>query len=230
MKVFVTGAAGYVGSHIVRALLERGHGVRAFVRPGRADDPNLPGTAVEIAEGDITQRDTLSGAVNGCDAVMHLVGLLEEIPEQGVTFERIHIDGARNVIDEATAAGVKRVVLMSANGVKPRSEAVSGYQWTKYEAEQYLKQTGLEYVIFRPSVLFGKPGVGQEEFASNLSDSLLSFPTFLPLPLFTTGFPLGRMARAACPHDPSWHTSLARDGSRIALQPVSVLNVAEGFA
>ena len=189
MKVFVTGATGFVGTYVVRRLLDAEHEVRVLVRPG--SDAKLGDVAdrVEVVHGDVTNAETLVGQLDGCEAVIHLVGvLLREDARHGASFEKIHLEGARHVIDAAKAAGVTRFVLMSANGAKPREDAISAYQWTKYEAEEYLKQSGMDYVILRPSVIFGRPGPGQPEFATELSGSLLRIP-LIPLPLFREGMP-----------------------------------------
>ncbi|GIX08249.1 MAG: NAD-dependent nucleoside diphosphate-sugar epimerase/dehydratase [Candidatus Poribacteria bacterium] len=229
MTVFLTGASGYVGSYVARELLQRGHRVRALVRPESEWKLRVDPEAIEIVHGDITAPESLRGTIEGCEVVIHLVGIIEEIPDQGITFERIHLQGALNVLEEAKRSGVRRFVLMSANGVKPREEAVSGYQWTKYEAEQAVKASGLEYVIFRPSLIFGEPGPGQPEFTTGLIEDLFSIP-LIPLPLFCRGFPLGKMLLALFSCIPSVREYISREGTDVEMQPVAVENVAEGFA
>jgi NADH dehydrogenase len=230
MKVFVTGATGFVGGYILRELLANDHDVTVLVRPGSEQRLNVLLDRVTVAYGDITQPDTLSGKLDGCDAVIHLVGIIREAPEVGITFERIHLDGAKHVIDAAKAAGVKRFILMSANGVKPRDEARSAYQWTKYEAEEYLKRSELEYVIFRPSVVFGKPSSGQPEFVSQLAKDMFGLPGFLPLPLFKEGLPsLASVVKGLFPFARKWQQDLSRNGATFEMQPVAVENVAEAF-
>lgn len=230
MKVFLTGATGFVGSYILKELLAHGHDVTVLVRPGREKNLNVPLDRVTVAFGDVTEPDTLSGKLDGCDAVVHLVGILREVPEFGVTFERIHLEGTKHLVDAAKSAGVKRFILMSANGVKPREEARSAYQWTKYEAEEYLKQSGLEYVIFRPSVIFGKPEAGQPEFVSQLAKDLFGLPRLFPLPLFREGIPsLAAFVKGLFPFARRWQEDLSHNGSPFEMQPVAVENVAEAF-
>ena len=229
MKVFVTGATGFIGRYTLRKLAAAGHEVRALVRPGSEEKlADMP--EIETVAGDICDRGSLAGAVDGCEAVVHLVGIIQENPGAGATFERIHLEGAKNVIDAAKEAGVSRFVLMSANGVKPRAAAVSAYQWTKYEAEEYLKESGLEYAIFRPSVVFGRPEAGQPEFASQLTRDLLGIP-LAPLPLFKAGLPtLSELVKSALPFVKTWQRDLTVNGSAVELQPISVENLSDALA
>ncbi|MAF09534.1 NAD-dependent epimerase [Candidatus Poribacteria bacterium] len=230
MKVFLTGSTGFVGSYVLRALLDAGHDVRVLLRAGSEKPLATASDAVEIAPGDVTDGDSLVGLLDGCEAVVHLVGIIREDVGARATFERVHLDGARNVVDAATTAGVQRFVLMSANGAKPREDAVSAYQWTKYEAEEHLRASGMEHVIFRPSVIFGRPRPGQPEFASQLAGSLLRVP-LAPLPLFKDGLPtVAELAAGLSGSRSSAQRNLAATGSGIELQPVAVENVATAMA
>ncbi len=183
MHVLLTGATGYVGSHLLDALRERGHTVRALIRGGSA--PTLAAReGVEVASGDVTDAGSFGDAFEGVDAVVHLVGIIDEKPSKGVTFERIHVDGTRNVAHAARAAGVERFVHMSANGARP--DGRSDYQTTKWRAEEVVRGIGFEHlVIFRPSTLFGDPGEAHPEFAKRLWETLVKpFPV---LPVFGDG-------------------------------------------
>ncbi|MEM0961949.1 MAG: NAD-dependent epimerase/dehydratase family protein, partial [Bacteroidota bacterium] len=182
MLVLLTGATGYVGSHVLSALRQRGHVVRALVH----GDPGPLATAegVTVVQGDVTRPETLSGAFEGVEAVVHLVGIIDESPRRGVTFERIHVDGTANVVAAAREAGVTRFVHMSANGARP--DGVSAYQTTKWTAEEAVRAAGFEHtVVFRPSTLFGDPGPDNPEFAKRLWETLVKpFPV---LPVFGDG-------------------------------------------
>ena len=166
--------------------------------------------------------------MDGCDAAIHLVGIIREDSRSGATFESVHVDGARNVIDAAAEADIQRFVLMSANGAQSRETAVSAYQWTKHEAEEHLKASGLDHVIFRPSVIFGRPAPGQQEFASELAHSLLGTPG--PLPLFKAGMPTVAEIVESCRGARSLaQRNLTTTGSEVELQPVAVENVASAI-
>jgi NADH dehydrogenase len=106
---------------------------------------------VEIYAGDVTRRDSLTGALEGTDAVVHLVGIISQVGDS--TFENVHVHGTQNLLDESRAAGVRRFVHMSALGT--RSQAASQYHRTKWAAEEAVRRSGLDYTIFRPSIIFG---------------------------------------------------------------------------
>ncbi|GIV62620.1 MAG: NAD-dependent nucleoside diphosphate-sugar epimerase/dehydratase [Rhodothermaceae bacterium] len=184
MHVYLTGATGFIGSYVLRALLERGHTVRCLLRDKEAPLAVPASERVERVRGDVTEPRSLAGTMRGCDAVIHLVGIIEEQPSKGITFERIHFQGARNVIDEAVASGIERFVLMSANGARP--DGVSAYQTTKWRAEEHLRGASIPaWTILRPSLVFGDPGPDGEEFATRLARTLIKpFPI---LPVFGDG-------------------------------------------
>jgi len=183
MRVLLTGATGYVGSYVLRKLLRDDHTPRCLVR-GSADDLAAQDQAIEIASGDVTDPASLDGAFTNCDAVIHLVGIIEEKRAQGVTFDRIHVDGTRHVIEAAQNAGIDRFIHMSANGA--RAENATPYQRTKWEAEQLVREATFDHwTILRPSLLFGEPDPGRPEFSSQLLNELVRpFPI---LPVFGDG-------------------------------------------
>lgn len=183
MHVFLTGATGFIGRYVLRALLRAGHTARCLVR---APDDQLPGddASVEPVIGDITEAASLEGALDGCDAAIHLVGILEEQPDHGITFEALHVQGTIHVARAAQNAGIAQFIHMSANGAAP--DGVSPYHTTKWRAEQYVRDAGFDHwTIFRPSIVFGPPGPNQPEFASQLARTLVRpFPI---LPVFGDG-------------------------------------------
>ena len=203
MKVALFGGTGFVGSYLVDALLAHGHTPRLLVRPGSESKVVQP-ERCEIVPGDIDDRDAIAACLQGADAAIYNIGLLREFPAQGVTWEKMHYQGAARVIDAAVAAGVKRFLLMSANGVKPDG---TGYQSTKFRAEQHLAASGLDWTVFRPSVVFGDPR-GRMEFCSMLYQQMLKPP--IPAPLFHNGL---------------WPSG----AGRFRMSPVAVEDVAEAF-
>ena len=162
MQVFVTGSTGFVGNHVLHELVEKGHQVKALVRPGsehklkRPDDvETIPGTVEEIA-------DLIQG-MQGCEAAIHLVGIIRAFPSRDITFERLHTEAAANVIGAAKEAKVQRLLHMSALGA--REDGPTPYLRTKFAAEELVRQSGLNYTIFRPSLIFGRGGEAIKMFA-----------------------------------------------------------------
>lgn len=170
--ILVTGGTGYVGSRLVRKLIEQGREVRLLARDVAAARRQFPDD-VAFARGDVTEPEALSAALAGVDTVIHLVAVIRERGD--VTFERINYRGTVNVVDAAKVAGVRRHVQMSALGALP--DPAFPYHDAKYRAEQYVKASGLAWTIFRPSIIFG-PG---DQFFSTLAGlAKLPAPFILP--------------------------------------------------
>jgi NADH dehydrogenase len=162
MKAFVTGGTGFVGNHVIQALLDSGNQVRAFVRQRSEYKLKRP-RDIEISYGAISSTAELVQGMMGCDAVIHLVGIIRPFPSKGVTFERLHTEATANVIAAAKETGVSRIVHMSALGA--REDGPTGYFRTKYAAEELIRKSGLRYTIFRPSLIFGRGGEAVKMFA-----------------------------------------------------------------
>jgi len=152
-RIFLTGASGFVGAAVLDELLARGYLVNALVHQKTLDPAQ---GRVESIQGGLFDPQAIQRGLRDCSAVVHLVGIIEEHPRHGVTFHRIHCEGARNVVDAATHAGVKRFVHMSALGTRPN--AVSNYHKTKQQAEQLLRNSALDWTIIRPSLIHGPAG------------------------------------------------------------------------
>ena len=170
MNVFLTGATGFVGSRILGELVRQGHTVRCLVRKESENLGKEYGATEEVeggefgaveqvegrkygtveqVEGDVTVPTSLRGTMDGCDAVIHLVGIIAEHPSRGITFERIHFGGTRAIVDAAQEASIPRFIHMSANGA--RTDGVSAYQTSKWKAEEYVQQAKFDHwTIFRP--------------------------------------------------------------------------------
>jgi len=158
--ILVTGGTGFVGPKIVRKLRADGHDVRCLVRdPSRAG--GVEGLGAELVEGDVTDRSSLDAAAAGCDVVIHLVAIIAGRREE---FEGVMEQGTRNLVDAAKAAGVRRFILMSALGTSDETRDLVPYYHAKWEMERTVRESGLEYVIFRPSFVFGSDGGALQQF------------------------------------------------------------------
>lgn len=155
MQVFVTGSTGFVGNHVLHTLVDRGHQVRALVRPGSEYKLKQP-DKVEVIAGEVTESADLIQGMKGCDAAIHLVGIIRAFPSQDITFERLHTEATANVVAAAKEAEVPRLLHMSALGA--REDGSTPYLRTKFAAEELVRQSGLNYTIFRPSLIFGRGG------------------------------------------------------------------------
>ncbi len=151
--VAVIGATGFVGRHVVTRLAEAGHAVVAVSRAGRSR-PDWP-AGVETRAADVESGRGLAAALRGVDIVVHLVAIPRE--SGGRTFENVNVRGVERVLEAARANGVGRIVHLSALGVT--GEPRFAYLSSKFRGEQLVRESGLDWVVFRPSLLFG-PGDG----------------------------------------------------------------------
>ncbi|MEI6207849.1 MAG: complex I NDUFA9 subunit family protein [Desulfuromonadales bacterium] len=165
MKIFISGGTGFVGGHLNRELLRRGHKLRLLTHRLR----ELP-EDVEQIEGDVTRPETCEEAAAGCDAVINLVGIIREVPSKGITFKKLHIQATTTMLAAARKGGVRRYLQMSALGT--RCDAVSDYHKSKWQAEELVRSSGLEWTIFRPSLIFGP----QDAFVNMLAAQLRLAP------------------------------------------------------
>lgn len=151
-RIFVTGGTGFVGKAVIHALQAHGFTVRCLVRPGsEADLRGFEG--IERVPGDVLIPKGLEASMEGCDALIHLVGIIRERPGRGVTFERLHSGATANMVKAAEAAEVSRFIHMSTLGTQP--DARSRYHRTKWEAEESVRASRLRWTIFRPSIIYG---------------------------------------------------------------------------
>ncbi|MDB6022701.1 MAG: NAD-dependent epimerase/dehydratase, partial [Pedosphaera sp.] len=153
MKAFVTGATGFVGEEILQQLHQTGHAIRILARHPQSAPVQecVSRFGAEVHIGDILNPASLPAGVRGTDAVIHLVGIISEIGKN--TFENVHTLGTRNMVAAAQQAGVKRFVHMSALGT--RTNAIARYHQSKWAAEEIVRNSGLDYTIFRPSIIYG---------------------------------------------------------------------------
>jgi NADH dehydrogenase len=150
--IMVTGGTGYIGRAVSRALNARGHMVTAVSRTRKPRPVIETGGVIQFRSGSVLDPASLGAAFQGAGVVVHLVGIIFETREQ--TFERVHVEGTRNALEAAQRAGAKRFVHMSALGA--RRGAPTRYWSTKGEAEELVKASGLDWTIFRPSIVYGE--------------------------------------------------------------------------
>lgn len=174
MTTLVTGATGFVGSAVVRRLLEAGHRVRVVVRP-TSDRENLAGLDLDVREADLGRPETLAAAVEGCTALMHVAADYRFWVPDPEAMMRVNVEGTRALLGAAHAAGVRRIVYTSSVAVlaasRTRSVAdeatpvaladmIGHYKRSKFLAEQAvhdLVREGVPVVIVNPSTPVG-PG------------------------------------------------------------------------
>ena len=154
MTVLVTGGTGFVGPYVVHELRSRDVPVRALVRDG-SRGTRLANWGAELAVGDVRDPASLRIACEGVDAVGHLVAIIRGRPRD---VERVVAEGTRNHVAATQAAGVRRFVLASALGLDERTKDAVPYFAAKWEMEAAVREAGLEYVILRPSFVFGRDG------------------------------------------------------------------------
>lgn len=152
--VTVFGGSGFVGAQVVRALAKRGWRVRVAVRrPGQAYDLKPLGDVGQIqpVRCDITREADVVDALRGATAAVNLVGILYETPSR--KFQSLHVNGARHIAEACAAAGIDRLVQVSAIGANPDSDAA--YARSKAEAEMAVRAVKPDAVVIRPSIVFG---------------------------------------------------------------------------
>jgi len=170
MNVFLTGGAGFVGSHLLRRLLSDGHKVRVLVR--RLGALSGPSGVIDEVDGDVSSAN-LEMLMTGCDAVINLVGIIYE--RGNSTFEAVHHRGTRNLVKAAQQSGVRRFIQMSALGARP--QLASAYHLTKFAGEEEVRASGVPFVILRPSLIFG-PG---SAFLRQMAEVMRAVPFFRPV-------------------------------------------------
>ncbi len=152
----MAGCSGFVGTALRRRLRRAGVELLCLSRRPQPPEPGvrwIQGDAAEPAETwHPVPREPL-------DAVVNLVGILRDRPRRGITFERSHVAVTRNLLAWARQRDVKRFLQMSALGIEA---AETPYQKTKLQAEELVRQSGLAWTIFRPSVIFGRSPTGND--------------------------------------------------------------------
>lgn len=194
MRVAITGGTGFVGRHLAERL-----GTQAVPLSRR--------TGISLDD-----VDALAAAFEGCDAVAHCAGINREIGDQ--TFERVHIEGTRNVVEAARRAGVKRLVMVSF--LRARPNCGSGYHESKWAAEEIVRGSGIPHTIIKSGMIFG-PG---DHMIDHVTRAVRTLPFF-----WTVGF-RERTARPV-PVDDAVDVLVAALNGRIPDPTVAVMGVDE---
>jgi uncharacterized protein YbjT (DUF2867 family) len=171
MRVAITGGTGFVGGHLARRLTSEGNEVVLIARGMDQREPEIYKLKNAVFfPSDLSSQSELEKAFTGCDSIVHCAGINREIGKQ--TYERVHVEGTRNVIEAARQAGVRKLVLLSF--LRARPNCGSGYHESKWAAEELVRASGLDYTIFKAGVIYG---LG-DHMLDHLSHALHTFPVF----------------------------------------------------
>lgn len=184
-KILVTGASGFIGSHLVRANIEKGNLVRALVLPDDSGEPALKSQGVEIITGDIRDQEAVRGAVQGMDIIFHCAAVVTDWASKKL-FKEVTVQGTENICQAALEANVYRLVDMSTNDVFGTDESIiidencelqpwgEPYPDSKIEAEKiswrYHKERGLPVTMIYPCWVYGE---GDQTFVPLLADAII---------------------------------------------------------
>lgn len=167
MKILLTGGTGVIGEGAIPSLLRDGHMIRLLSRGADEHVRQWP-EGVAAVSADVTRPDQLRGVAEGCDVVVHISGIIEEEPPER-TFEKINVEGTRNVVEEGTRAGVRRFIYLSSLGA---DRGTSDYHASKRRAEEIVQSFPGDWLILRPGSVYG-PG---DEVISSLLQMIRTLP------------------------------------------------------
>jgi uncharacterized protein YbjT (DUF2867 family) len=171
MRVAITGGTGFVGGHLARLLVEKGHEVSLIARgKDQRDSAIFELDGAQFFSSDLSDVDELARAFAGCRVVAHCAGINREIGRQ--TYERVHVQGTRNVCEAARRAGALKIILLSF--LRARPNCGSAYHESKWAAEEIVRSSGLDYTIIKAGVIYG---LG-DHMLDHLSKALHTFPVF----------------------------------------------------
>ncbi len=173
--IVVTGASGYVGSHLVKRLMAMGRPVRAMVHnvASAKREGRLEGLDIEMVEADVTRPETLLDPMKGADSIVHTVAIA--IEKGRGTYESVNYQGTVNVVDAATAAGVRRFLNLSQLGAAP--DLPYRFLASKGRAQVYVAQSELDWTALRPSAIWGP----EDEFANTFARLVPFSPIVYPI-------------------------------------------------
>jgi NADH dehydrogenase len=155
MTIAVLGATGFIGRNIIEQLSQQDEPVRALYRKSSKNIETLKSYKnVELVEGDILDLASLKRLLEGADKLIHAAAVTANIKNTNNIYERVHVQGTQNVVRAAKEAGVKRIVLVSGLGTQP--DKPGSYMQTRWEMEEAIRNSGIDWTIIQPSILFGK--------------------------------------------------------------------------
>jgi uncharacterized protein YbjT (DUF2867 family) len=169
MRIAITGGTGFIGGHLAQRLVTEGHRVVLLARGSNGQSTNGKMNA-EFVSSDLSDSTALIDAFRDCDAVAHCAGINREIGEQ--TYQKVHVEATRNVVRAAREAGVRKLLLMSF--LRARPDCGSPYHESKWAAEEIVRDSGLDYSIFKAGIVYG-PG---DHMLDHLSHAVHTFPLF----------------------------------------------------
>jgi NADH dehydrogenase len=169
MKIAITGGAGFIGRHLAQRLLAEGHQVVLLTRRAH-DEPAILKMNAEFIVSDLSNPDTLADAFKDCDAIAHCAGINREIGKQ--TYQKVHVEATRNVIEAAQKARVGKVLLMSF--LRARPDCGSPYHESKWAAEEIVRNSDLDYTIIKAGMVYGSG----DHMLDHLSHAVHTFPIF----------------------------------------------------
>jgi nucleoside-diphosphate-sugar epimerase len=169
MKIAITGGTGFIGRHVARDLVARGHDVIVIAR-GQYTRNSQPVEGAAFFTLDANDTDRLAQAFQGCDAVVHCAGTSVEDDQQ--TFRRLHVEGTRSAVTAAERARVKKFVLVSYLNVRPNVN--SEYHTTKWQGEEIVRASTLNFTILKAGLVYGQG----DHLLHNLSNLFRKMPVF----------------------------------------------------
>ena len=167
MRIAITGGTGFIGAHLADQLAGEGHEILIVSRGERQVQS---ATHFQHVVSSLSGSKLLAKAFAGCDAVAHCAGINRERGAQ--TFQRVHIEGTKNVVKAAKEAEVKKILLMSFLRARPNCD--SAYHDSKWAAEEIVRDSGLDYTIIRAGMVYGRG----DHMLDHLSHALYTFPFF----------------------------------------------------